>query len=80
MRVLDRSLPGKDGDSYLSDFFAARKILRQRYGAHRENTFYETVVEASNIASAEVSESDKHKRATLDRGGERTFPYPTFFA
>ena len=64
-RGIESISPWKDSDSYLTDFLAARKILRRQCGPNRENTFYETILEAVGIASAEVSESEKHKLATL---------------
>ena len=60
---IEKVSPWVDYDIFLADFFAARKTLRQRYGALRENTFYETIIEASG--SVKVGESEKHELATL---------------
>ena len=60
---IEKVSPWGNADLFLTDFFAARKMLRQRYGAFRENTFYETMIEATS--SVKVDESEKHELAAL---------------
>jgi len=54
--------PWENADLFLTDFFAARRRLRKRYGEFRENTFYETVLEAADLSEAD--ESVRHELAS----------------
>ena len=60
---IEKISPWVNTDLFLTDFFAARKTLRQRHPALRENTFYETIIEAT--VSLKIGESEKRELAIL---------------
>ena len=55
--------PWVNEDHFFTDFFSARKMLRQQSDVLRENTFYESMIEATS--AVKVSKSEQRELAAL---------------